>query len=184
LQYALRTIAGGNSQLAVVASTLLIAALFNLEVPRTGVPLKKLPSDPMETLKDFTRCVGHLWRDRLGQISLAVTTLFWGAGATLQFIVIEWARVALGFDRLVMLATGAALLCLILAFGPVSGAHFNPVVTLADRLEAGAGGGTRLRLRGPVPRARPLDPDRQRVVPAGARPAQRGGRQGAVGRAR
>ena len=36
--------------------------------------------------------------DRLGQISLAVTTLFWGAGATLQFIVIEWARAALGFD--------------------------------------------------------------------------------------
>ena len=32
-----------------------------------------------------------LWRDKLGQISLATTTLFWGAGATLQFIVIEWA---------------------------------------------------------------------------------------------
>src|SRR5207248_2514034 len=31
-------------------------------------------------------------------ISLAVTTLFWGAGATLQFIVIEWARSALNFD--------------------------------------------------------------------------------------
>ena len=30
------------------------------------------------------------------------------------------------------IATGAALVALILAFGPVSGAHFNPVVTLAD----------------------------------------------------
>src|SRR5262249_55717939 len=39
-----------------------------------------------------------LWRDKLGQISLAVTTLFWGAGATLQFIVIEWARAALDMD--------------------------------------------------------------------------------------
>ena len=36
-----------------------------------------------------------LWRDRLGQVSLAVTTLFWGASATLQFIVIKWAEAAL-----------------------------------------------------------------------------------------
>lgn len=35
------------------------------------------------------------------------------------------------------LATGAGLVALILAFGPVSGAHFNPVVTLADRLLGG-----------------------------------------------
>src|SRR3954467_15010998 len=35
------------------------------------------------------------------------------------------------------LATGAGLVALILAFGSVSGAHFNPVVTLADRILGG-----------------------------------------------
>jgi glycerol uptake facilitator-like aquaporin len=35
------------------------------------------------------------------------------------------------------IATGAALVALILAFGPISGAHFNPVVTLSDALEGG-----------------------------------------------
>ena len=35
------------------------------------------------------------------------------------------------------LATGAALVALILTFGPVSGAHFNPAVTLADAMEGG-----------------------------------------------
>jgi glycerol uptake facilitator-like aquaporin len=35
------------------------------------------------------------------------------------------------------LATGGALIALILAFGPVSGAHFNPVVTLADAARGG-----------------------------------------------
>src|SRR5215469_16615496 len=35
------------------------------------------------------------------------------------------------------IATGAALVALILTFGPISGAHFNPVVTLADAMENG-----------------------------------------------
>ncbi|HEX9918102.1 MAG TPA: aquaporin, partial [Pyrinomonadaceae bacterium] len=35
------------------------------------------------------------------------------------------------------LATGAALVALILTFGPVSGAHFNPAVTLADATQGG-----------------------------------------------
>lgn len=75
-----------------------VAAFFNLYVPRTGVKMKPLPAHPIETLKDFSHCVVSLWKDRLGQISLAVTTLFWGAGATLQFIVIEWARATFDFD--------------------------------------------------------------------------------------
>ena len=87
-----------EAAIALIVVVYAIAALFNLEVPRTGVTLKHLPADPLETLRDFGHCVRHLWKDRLGQISLAVTTLFWGAGATLQFIVIEWARSALGFD--------------------------------------------------------------------------------------
>ncbi len=36
-------------------------------------------------------------------------------------------------------ATGAVLLALILALGPISGAHFNPIVTLADRMLGGMG---------------------------------------------
>ncbi|MGC1637721.1 MAG: MIP/aquaporin family protein [Candidatus Acidiferrales bacterium] len=35
------------------------------------------------------------------------------------------------------IATGAALVALILAFGPISGAHLNPVVTIADAMEGG-----------------------------------------------
>jgi len=87
-----------EAAIALIVVVYAVAALFNLEVPRTGVTLRHLPADPLDTLRDFGRCVRYLWRDKLGQISLAVTTLFWGAGATLQFIVIEWARSALNFD--------------------------------------------------------------------------------------
>lgn len=67
-----------------------IAALINLKIPDTGVDHKPLRSNPIYLVHEFIHCSKLLWRDRLGQISLAVTTLFWGAGATLQFIVIKW----------------------------------------------------------------------------------------------
>ena len=117
-----------EAAIAIIVVVYAIAALFNLEVPRTGVSMKKLPADPMATLKDFSRCVGHLWRDRLGQISLAVTTLFWGAGATLQFIVIEWARAALGFDL-----SKAAILQGVTAVGIAIGAVLASLWVALDR---------------------------------------------------
>jgi len=72
--------------------------------------------------------VVHLWRDPLGQISLAVTTLFWGAGATLQFIVIEWARSALGFNL-----SQAAILQGVTAIGIAFGAVLASSWVALDR---------------------------------------------------
>ena len=117
-----------EAAIAVIVIVYAVAAIFNLHIPRTGVALKPLPSHPWETLKDFSRCVGHLWRDRLGQISLAVTTLFWGAGATLQFIVIEWARTTLNFDL-----SRAAMLQGISAFGVAIGAVLASLFIALDR---------------------------------------------------
>jgi hypothetical protein len=57
-----------------------------------------------------------LWVDKLGQISLAVTTLFWAAGATLQFIVLDWARTNMGLG-----VEDAAILQAIAALGIAAG---------------------------------------------------------------
>lgn len=84
--------------LLVIGALYLIAAIFNLWIPDTGVDHKPLKKNPIYLFHEFNHCLKLLWRDRLGQISLAVTTLFWGAGATLQFIVIEWAAAALEMD--------------------------------------------------------------------------------------
>ena len=84
--------------LSIIAVLYLIAAAFNLYIPDTGVDHKPLKKNPIYLVHEFNHCVKLLWRDKLGQISLAVTTLFWGAGATLQFIVIEWAKTALHMD--------------------------------------------------------------------------------------
>ncbi len=76
----------------------LVAAGFNAYIPDTGVDHKPLKNNPLYLMHDFGHCLRLLWRDKLGQISLAVTTLFWGAGATLQFIVIKWAEHSLGLN--------------------------------------------------------------------------------------
>ncbi|WP_301103125.1 lysophospholipid transporter LplT [Propionivibrio sp.] len=84
--------------LCFVGAFYILASMFNLYVPETGVDHKTLHKNPWYLMREFNHCLVLLWRDRLGQISLAVTTLFWGAGATLQFIVIKWAEVSLQLD--------------------------------------------------------------------------------------
>src|SRR5258706_2314410 len=117
-----------EAAIAVIVMVYPLAAMFNLQVPRTGAALKPFAPHPIDTLKDFARCIGHLWKDKLGQISLAVTTLFWGAGATLQFIVIEWARNALGFDL-----SKAAILQGVTAFGIAIGAVLASLWVALDK---------------------------------------------------
>ena len=84
--------------ICVVGVLYLLAAVINLYIPDTGVDHKALKRNPFYLIHEFNHCLSLLWRDKLGQISLAVTTLFWGAGATLQFIVMKWAEVALQLD--------------------------------------------------------------------------------------
>jgi len=87
-----------DAAIAVIAVIYVIAAIFNWYIPDTGVDHRVPSRNPLFLIREFSHCVMLLWRDRLGQVSLATTTLFWGAGATLQFIVLAWAQKALGFD--------------------------------------------------------------------------------------
>ncbi|MBU1426809.1 MAG: lysophospholipid transporter LplT [Gammaproteobacteria bacterium] len=76
----------------------LLAALINLYIPLVPIEHKSLSRNPWFLLKDFWHGFWLLWKDPLGQVSLAVTTLFWGAGATLRLLVIAWAGVALHYS--------------------------------------------------------------------------------------
>ncbi len=108
-----------ESAILVIALIYLLAAAFNLRIPDTGARYPKQHTNPIKLAQDFWHCNVTLWRDKLGQISLAVTTLFWGAGATLQFIVLQWAEVQLG-----MPLDKAAILQGIVAVGIAGGAIF------------------------------------------------------------
>jgi len=107
------------SQAAIALICMLygIAALVNLGIPDTGVVYARQETSPWRMVTDFAHCVKVLWTDRLGQISLAVTTLFWGAGATLQLITIAWSE-----DALRMTLSSAAILQSVTAVGVALGA--------------------------------------------------------------
>ena len=74
-----------------------VAAIINLYIPRVALDHKMPKKNPLYLLHDFVHSFKLLWRDPLGQVSLAVTTLFWGAGATLRLIVLTWAGMSLKF---------------------------------------------------------------------------------------
>ncbi len=105
---------------AAIASLVVIyglAAWFNTRIPLTGVTPRHLPKNPLVLLPDFWICNARLWRDRLGQISLATTTLFWGVSGNLRYIVLAWAAAALGYST-----TQASSLVGVVAIGTAVGA--------------------------------------------------------------
>ncbi|AMO99832.1 major Facilitator Superfamily protein [Collimonas arenae] len=106
-----------HAALTVIAMLYIVATIFNLRIPDTGARYAHQQHRPSKLIADFANCCSILWKDKLGQISLAVTTLFWGAGATLQFIVLKWAEKSLG-----MPLDKAAILQGVVAFGVAIGA--------------------------------------------------------------
>ena len=104
-----------------------LAAWFNTRIPRTDAPLRPMPRNPLALLPDFWTCNNTLWRDKLGQISLSTTTLFWGVSGNLRYIVLAWAGAALGYST-----TQASSLVGVVAIGTAVGAV---VASLRMRLD-------------------------------------------------
>ena len=115
-----------ESAILVIAAVYGLAALFNLRIPDTGARYAHQERNPLKLVVDFSHCLRVLWRDKLGQISLAVTTLFWGAGATLQFIVLKWADVQLGMP-LARAAILQGVVAVGIAVGAIVAARFVPL---------------------------------------------------------
>ena len=117
-----------EAALVVLIVVYALAAWFNTRIPRTGVEMRHMPANPMQLLPDFWQCNTSLWRDKLGQISLATTTLFWGVSGNLRYIVLAWAAAALGYGT-----TQASSLVGVVAIGTAVGAVIASVRTRLDQ---------------------------------------------------
>ena len=114
-----------QAAIGVLVFVYALAAIFNLRIPRTNTPLVPLRQDSSRSvmantlalLPDFWACNRRLWQDKLGQISLSTTTLFWGVSGNLRYIVLAWAAVALGYST-----TQSSALVGVVALGTAAGA--------------------------------------------------------------
>jgi MFS family permease len=115
-----------EAAILIIAVAYVTAAIFNLAIPDTGARYPHQERNPLKLVVDFSHCFRTLWADKLGQISLAVTTLFWGAGATLQFITLKWAekQLKMPLDRASILLGVSAIG---IAIGAVVAARFVPL---------------------------------------------------------
>ncbi|MEO7850972.1 MAG: lysophospholipid transporter LplT [Rubrivivax sp.] len=117
-----------ESAIASIMWLYLLAAIFNLYIPRTEAPLQALQHGPLALARDFAACNSRLWKDKLGQISLATTTLFWGIGGNMRVIVFPWAAAALGYS-----VTQASTLGAVVALGTAVGAVAAAARTRLDQ---------------------------------------------------
>jgi len=94
-----------------------IAGLLNFGIPNLNIRYAQESMRPIALFKNFIQSNRILWQDPVGKLSLAVTTLFWGIGAVVQFAVLLWAKEALN-----MPLEQASLLQAVVAFGVIFGA--------------------------------------------------------------
>jgi MFS transporter, LPLT family, lysophospholipid transporter len=106
-----------EAAIVVLIFMYIIAAAFNRKIPRTQAPLQLLAHSMPVLVRDFASCNRRLWNDKLGQISLATTTLFWGVSGNLRVIVFGWAAAALAYNT-----TQASILVGYVAMGIAVGA--------------------------------------------------------------
>lgn len=126
--------------IAVITVLYLIAAMINSQIPKLKVRLKPFHLSPVHQSKEFTWCLKRLWRDPEGQTSLAITTLFWGAGATMRLVVLNWAILWLAID----LETATRLIAIVavgIAIGAVIAGRWIPLRSAFMVMPAGVGMG-------------------------------------------
>lgn len=106
-----------EAAISLIVFLYIAAAAFNLKIPRTEAPLQPLARNVGVLVRDFSACNARLWSDKLGQISLSTTTLFWGVSGNLRVIVFAWAAAALGYGT-----SQASSLVGVVAIGTAAGA--------------------------------------------------------------
>jgi MFS family permease len=117
-----------EAAISIIVFLYVIASVFNLYIPRTPAPLQPLAGGVAELVRDFSHCNARLWADKLGQITLATTTLLWGIFGNLRLIVFAWAAAALGYST-----TQASSLAGVVVIGSVIGAVLAAVLMRLDK---------------------------------------------------
>lgn len=115
-----------DAAIAVVTLVYGVAALINLKICNTGAKYPNARFNALGNVITFAKTCKTIFTDTFCVSSLLVTTLFWGTGAVLQFLVLRWAdeRLGLPLSQASMLQ---AVVSVGIAFGAVLAARLVPI---------------------------------------------------------
>lgn len=115
-----------DAAIAIVTLVYVVAALINLKIRDTGAKYPNVRFNALGNVITFAKTCKTIFTDTFCVSSLLVTTLFWGTGAVLQFLVLRWAdeRLGLPLSQASMLQ---AVVSVGIAFGAVLAARFVPI---------------------------------------------------------
>lgn len=123
--------------LLAIAGSYLLAAAVNLLIPRLA-PAHPLAQFSMPMLvRDFIHALRTLFRNADARFSLIGTSVFWGAGSTLRFLLVAWVPVALHITNLSTPANLSGAVAIGVAIGAFGAARFVSLHTVNRALPAG-----------------------------------------------
>ncbi|HEY0207639.1 lysophospholipid transporter LplT [Acerihabitans sp.] len=123
--------------LAVCALTYGVAVAANLFIPRLPPARQDASWHPARMVGHFSRACRLLWRDGYTRFSLIGTSLFWGAGVTLRFLLVLWVPVALGINDNATPTTLNAMVAVGIVFGAGAAARLVTLETVRRCMPAG-----------------------------------------------
>jgi LPLT family lysophospholipid transporter-like MFS transporter len=126
-----------NGALTAIAISYLLAAVANLFIPRLKPAHPLDHFSPWILWKDFARALKVLLGNSNARFSVIGTSVFWGAGSTLRFLLVAWVPVALHITDLSTPANMSGAVAIGVAVGAIAAARFVTLSTVNRALPAG-----------------------------------------------
>lgn len=123
--------------LTSIAICYLLAIIANLCIPRLAPAHPLNQFSPGMLIKDFIQALITLFRDADARLSLLGTSVFWGTGATLRFLLVAWVPVALLMTDLSTAANLSGAVAIGIAIGAIAAAKMVTLQTVNRALPAG-----------------------------------------------
>lgn len=123
--------------LGAVASLYALAALANLRIPKVPAAHPLASFNWLVWLRDFWRSLKQLYGNPDARFALFGTSLFWGSGSTLRFMLVAWVPVALAIDNNHTAANLNGVVAIGIALGAALAARFVNLKTVNRALIAG-----------------------------------------------
>jgi LPLT family lysophospholipid transporter-like MFS transporter len=127
---------GAQLAVGVTVGLYVLAALANLRVPALAPTASRLRS-PVALVREFVGAVRVLMKNPDGRFSLLGTSIFWGTGSTLRFLLVAWVPVALGIVDTSTPANLSGAVAVGIAVGAAGAARFVNLTNVNRALPAG-----------------------------------------------